>query len=567
LLSADDLEQIETDDRAENLDAARTRLVEHRSLVEAAEKELDRSSGRWTETIHAVKASPIYDGLEMRAMVGLTPLGFDPESGLAEFLHVYSHEGPIPERDQHGRIPVKPELGIVLVLIPRGISRFGATSEDPESIHFDPSATANEMRPDSMEKIQRAELRAFFIGKYEITQAQWRRMTGSNPSNYGGDQADPSRWNPEKHRTHPVERVSWDDAQRYLPRFGLVLPTEAQWEYAARAGTRTPRPWPIENDVDIVKFANIRDLEMSQRSNVDEYLTGFVNADDGHAAHAPVGSYLPNRWGLHDVIGNVEEWCLDDAVRYRWPLRYGDGLQMTSARSEKSLRGGRFASVYRDARVSNRGNETADYRHDFIGVRPVMPLDLVPSDGRSDQNEASSWLTLFRQSYSTKLYHAAEFLCMEALRSDPTFAGAYRDRALSRSRIGDPTGSLADWERACKLDPDDAYSHGGRGRQLRSMQRFEDALAALRRAVELEPGNIGNRIDLGRVYDDLGRTEEALATFSSVLERSRKFGARGVTAEILSDRAALHRKMGRINEAELDEKEAEKYRAVRPTPK
>lgn len=129
--------------------------------------------------------------------------------------------------------------------------------------------------------------RPFYIGKYEVTQAQWRAVMGSNPSHFQG-----ARVAGDSDR-HPVDNVTWEDAQAFVRRLGELdrsaryrLPTEFEWEYAARAGATDDLPWQ-----------EIR--EQAQMGLTDK------------GTPQPVGLKRPNAWGLHDTLGNVWEWVED----------------------------------------------------------------------------------------------------------------------------------------------------------------------------------------------------------------------------------------------------------------
>ena len=127
--------------------------------------------------------------------------------------------------------------------------------------------------------------KAFYMGKYEVTQAQWRAVMGDNPSYFEGDD------------NLPVEQVSWDDAQEFIRKLNAKegtdkyrLPSEAEWEYACRAGTTTRYSFG-DSDANLGECAWYRD-------------------NSGEKTH-PVGEKKPNPWGLYDMHGNVWEWVQD----------------------------------------------------------------------------------------------------------------------------------------------------------------------------------------------------------------------------------------------------------------
>ena len=125
----------------------------------------------------------------------------------------------------------------------------------------------------------------FYMGKYEVTQEVWEKVMGSNPSEFKGAK-------------NPVENVSWEDCQDFLKKLNALakaqgtfrLPTEAQWEYACRAGTKT-RFCSGDADAGLADYA-------------------WYDANSGNTTH-PVGTKKPNAWGLYDMHGNVQEWCAD----------------------------------------------------------------------------------------------------------------------------------------------------------------------------------------------------------------------------------------------------------------
>jgi len=243
----------------------------------------------------------------------------------------------------------------VLVLLPGGAFTVGAQRDDPGAPRFDPISAF---------PFQPAQLDPFFASKYEMTQGQWRRVAGARPSRHteGGE-------------AHPVERVSWYDAREALRRIGFVLPTEAQWEYAARAGTDTPW-WCGTREEDLAGSANIADLAMHAAGLLRGYAC-TTSVDDCWVTHAPVGSFRANAFGLHDTAGNVYEWCLDSAGALGGPLRPGDGgaLYVRTDAEQRIDRGGSFYRPAMQARSAEEDYFPAATRVDYLGLRPVRALD------------------------------------------------------------------------------------------------------------------------------------------------------------------------------------------------
>ena len=217
-----------------------------------------------------------------------------------------------------------------MVYVEGGTFMMGATSEQGSDAFGDEKPTHS------------VTLSSFHIGKYEVTQGLWREVMGSNPSNNkAGDD-------------YPVESVSWEDCQEFIrklnARTGLNfrLPTEAEWEYAARGG-RKSRGY---------KYSGSNSL-----GNVAWYEAN--SSDDTH----PVGRKSPNELGLYDMSGNVWEWCQD------WYGSYGSSSQTNptgpSSGTRRVLRGGCYDNA-RHCRVSRRGRIDPGYRHNAYGLRLVL---------------------------------------------------------------------------------------------------------------------------------------------------------------------------------------------------
>ena len=182
---------------------------------------------------------------------------------------------------------------------------------------------------------------AFQMGKYEVTQAEWVDVMGSNPSEFKG-------------RTSPVENVSWHDIQEFIKRINrrdgkrYRLPSEAEWEYAARAGTVT-----------------------TYACGDDESCLGNIAwywSNSGERTR-PVGQKQPNRWGLHDMQGNVWEW-VQDCYHDSYNGAPSDGrARQDGACTFRVLRGGSWGSKPRDLRSAYRDSYTPVYRFSDLGFR------------------------------------------------------------------------------------------------------------------------------------------------------------------------------------------------------
>ena len=199
---------------------------------------------------------------------------------------------------------------------------------------------------DNEKPIHQVTLKAFQMSKYPITQKQYHSVMGNNPSNFQGDE------------NHPVEQVSWDDAVAFCKKLSKMtgqnvkLPSEAQWEYACRAGSTGK--YFFGDDVNQLK----------------EY--AWYNENSGSKTH-PVGEKLANSWGLHDMHGNVWEWCEDV-----WHEDYNgapvDGSVWLTGGEQtiRSLRGGSWYDGVILCRSAIRHRYVAGKRNYFVGFRVVV---------------------------------------------------------------------------------------------------------------------------------------------------------------------------------------------------
>ena len=226
-------------------------------------------------------------------------------------------------------IPVKDGISIDMVRVEAGTFTMGATAE--MKIPWDDEKPTHRVTLTN----------DYYIGKYEVTQALWKAVMGNNPSSFKGDNL-------------PVEEVSWDDCQDFISKLNRItgktfrLPTEAEWEYAARGGNKS------------------RGYQYSGSSNLSD--VAWYKDNSGSKTHA-VGTKQPNELGIYDMCGNVWEWCQD------WYGKYSSSSQVnpTGATSGSSRvnRGGCLINDARDCRSSCRGNNTPGGRG-YLGLRLVL---------------------------------------------------------------------------------------------------------------------------------------------------------------------------------------------------
>jgi len=224
-----------------------------------------------------------------------------------------------------------------MVIVPAGTFPMGSA----------PGPAANGWKPNADELPRHAvTLKSFALGKYEVTQAQWAAIMGDVPSFNRG-------------ATLPVETVSWDDVQTFIARLNAKtgkqfrLPTEAEWEYAARAGSETV--FSFGDDV----------------AQLDAH--AWFGDNSGKKAH-PVGEKLPNRFGVHDMHGNVWEW-VEDCYRESYAGAPVDGSAAKGEPGcERVIRDGSGVDFPKSLRAAERYRNKPDYRNGNLGFRLALTL-------------------------------------------------------------------------------------------------------------------------------------------------------------------------------------------------
>ncbi|MEQ8763630.1 MAG: bifunctional serine/threonine-protein kinase/formylglycine-generating enzyme family protein [Planctomycetota bacterium] len=330
----------------------RQNLAVARSIAEAT---LEEPATLWRQAIEDIASDEAFGGLALKPQIGLVPLDKNPATGLWEFLLWETGEAPVRDPET-GQWRMTPEMGIVFALLPGGTFWMGA-SGDPLGPNTD-SLSVVSARP-----AKQATLDPFFLSKYEVTQAQWQRLMRSQPSMF---------WELENAPILPVENVSWPMCRQFLRRLGLELPTEAQWEYACRAGTSTP--WYSGTELESLKdIANIAE-QAYRRTYTSEMKSEAW--DDGYGRTSPVGAFRPNGFGMYDMIGNIFEWCRDTYLPAKdATCRPGDGLRADDPEvAYRLLKGGGYSYSSHFARSSFRTSQKPEYRYNDVGLRPVRTI-------------------------------------------------------------------------------------------------------------------------------------------------------------------------------------------------
>jgi formylglycine-generating enzyme len=234
-------------------------------------------------------------------------------------------------------------IGMKFVWIPPGTFMMGSPKEEKP-------------RSDNESQHKVTLTKGFYIGVYTVTQEQWQEVTGKNHSHFKGE------------KNLPVDSVSWDDCQEFVKKLrdkdkvrkAYRLPTEAEWEYACRAGTTTP--------------FHFGDTISTEQANYDG---NFIFAKGKKGAFrektTPVESFPANAWGLHDMHGNLSQWCQDWFVDY--PKKDVTDPQGPEEGKLRVIRGGNWSSYPSYCRSAFRLGNVPVSRNQYTGVRVCFCLE------------------------------------------------------------------------------------------------------------------------------------------------------------------------------------------------
>lgn len=249
---------------------------------------------------------------------------------------------------------LRDDLGIEFVLIPAGEFVMGSTVDDLRQLVSNYQyALKRDWIIDEAPRHQVRISRPFYLSKYEITQRQWEAVMGANPSRF-------------KEPNRPVERVSWEDIRLFIHRLntrepgaGYRLPTEAEWEYAARGSDARWYPWGHTLDANRFNCCD-RNCNQAWRDQT---------SNDGYGFTAPVGSYQNgvSPFGVHDMVGNVWEWVEDRYGLYT--METVTDPQGPASGEFRVVRGGSWDNNAGLCRVAARLHVGPHHRFDFLGFR------------------------------------------------------------------------------------------------------------------------------------------------------------------------------------------------------
>ncbi|NET08075.1 MAG: formylglycine-generating enzyme family protein [Symploca sp. SIO2B6] len=261
-----------------------------------------------------------------------------------------------------------------MILIPGGSFLMGTEAQEIERL-----CKTYDREYFRAEKPQhQVNISTFFMGRYPITQAQWRIVAGwekvetelkADPSYFKEPFLDYDRW------TRPVENISWDDAQEFCARLkqktnrAYCLPTEAQWEYACRAGTTSPFHFGETITTDLANYRGTDNKELGGKGSYGEGPKGEYREQTTPVEYFQVA----NKFGLCEMHGNVWEWCEDDwHANYEGAPTDGSAWQSKDKDATKVIHGGAWGHQPHYCRCASRLNSYPGFDNDFlIGLRVV----------------------------------------------------------------------------------------------------------------------------------------------------------------------------------------------------
>lgn len=345
-----------------------------------------------------------------------------------------------------------PIMGAKFVLIPAGTFMMGSPEDEQP------------FSPDDQTSHQVTISKPFYLQTTPVTQRQWEVVMGNNPSQFKG-------------KDRPVENVSWGIVKRYIQKLnelvgnnGYRLPTEAEWEYAAKSGMK--EVW----------------AGTSHESSLMDY--AWYAANSGKKTH-PVGQKKPNSLGIYDMSGNVWEWCSDG---------YRDEYYFT--------RGGCYLNNQLFVRAASRGACIPDAHAGTIGFRIA-----VSPDGRKQSN----WLNRACDLDDLGDWHGMLDWCTKWTKSEPEDADAWSFLGLAYGNLKYNDETINAYRESLRIDPDKVTVWVLLGEAYNRLKRYDESIDAYHEALRINPKKAIAWIGVGNTCYDLNLCDKAIYAYRKAL--------------------------------------------------
>ena len=392
-----------------------------------------------------------------------------------------------------------PIMGAKFVLIPAGTFMMGSREVEYKCY-------------EDMTLHQVTISKPFYLQTTPVTQRQWEVVMGNKPSFFtrGGDD-------------FPAEMVSWDATQEFISKLSSQsgknyrLPTEAEWEYACRAGSTG-------------KYCFGDDETM-----LGEYAWYGTNSDIGIN---PVGLKRPNDWGLYDMHGNVWEWVQDWQGLYsRHNVTDPAGPVLGISRVK---RGGCGYSDAQESHAASRCWLFPDNEDDGIGFRIAVSPNTFSKSIALDIPDAEDYCNR-GWAYHTECCRYQEAIndYNKAIELNPKYERAYNNRGNSYYELGNTQQSIEDYSKAIELDPQHTCSYYNRGLAYDKLGNYQEAIKDFSKEIELSPQNEYAYYYRGSAYGNLGNYQQAIKDYNKAIELNPQytdaFNKRGIAYEKLGN--------------------------------